>query len=224
MPPYTPTDQLEKKKRLLIVGGIVAAAVLTLVLLLLGGGTGKTVTVEVLVVPSDASLTINGKSAKAGNLRLTEGQHTLKATRQHFGAAVKKIDTKKIDPDQPIYLTLDGSSPEAQAYMQAHPEEQALFERAIGVEIVNNETAILDSYPVVNQLPYETIDFLIDYTVSEENEVLFTVTLYPVAAVPDSDEYKQQLQDYKQQALQYLQKQGVNTSKANIVFSPNPDQ
>lgn len=50
----------------------------------------------------------------------------------------------------------------------------------------------------------------------------YTVTLYAIINSPNQrDMYLDQLREYKQNALAYLQQQGINTTTANIVYEPD---
>jgi hypothetical protein len=214
---------LRNKKALVVAGGAAMILLLMVILSSLGGRLGGSVTVEIIVVPTDATLTIDGEPTTPGTVSLNPGQHTLRATREFFGDAVKEIDTESLDTSQPIYLTLDSNTPEAERYMIDNPDEQLLRERAFGQEFSNTSQSILERYPVTKDLPYTTVDYRIDYEVTESKDVRFIVTLYPVATQPGSDLYKRQLNQFKQSALNYLSDKGVDIDTADIVFSPDPD-
>lgn len=68
-----------------------------------------------------------------------------------------------------------------------------------------------------------------DYKLITENEKFkirqlnndYTITLYPIINNPDQYAmYQSQLKQYKDEALQYLKKQGVDTSKVKIIYEP----
>lgn len=68
-----------------------------------------------------------------------------------------------------------------------------------------------------------------NYELITENETFkirklgeeYTITLYAIINSPDqSSQYRDQLKEYKQNALDYLSKQGVNTNTAKIKYEP----
>ncbi len=49
----------------------------------------------------------------------------------------------------------------------------------------------------------------------------YTITLYAIINRPEQhDQYHEQLREYKQEALQYLQSNGVDASKLDITYDP----
>lgn len=68
-----------------------------------------------------------------------------------------------------------------------------------------------------------------DYKLITENEKFkirklnndYTITLYPIINNPGQYAmYQSQLKQYKDEALQYLKNQGIDTSKAKIIYEP----
>jgi hypothetical protein len=70
-----------------------------------------------------------------------------------------------------------------------------------------------------------------EYTVLTENEEYkirrhnadnrYVITLYAILNRPEQyDAYQQQLSEFKQRALQYLEGQGINSKTANITYEP----
>lgn len=68
-----------------------------------------------------------------------------------------------------------------------------------------------------------------DYELVTENETFkirkldaeYTITLYAIINSPDqSSQYRDQLKEYKQNALDYLSTKGVNTNTAKIKYEP----
>ncbi|HSX32495.1 MAG TPA: hypothetical protein VLF43_04475, partial [Candidatus Saccharimonadales bacterium] len=78
-------------------------------------------------------------------------------------------------------------------------------------------------YPVLAQLPIDNIDYTVDYTVDEQKNVSFQVTLSSAGTKPGSSLYIEQLKTFKAEALDWLQKQGVDTAKEKISITPDPD-
>jgi len=72
-------------------------------------------------------------------------------------------------------------------------------------------------------------DSIKNYELVTENEQFkirklddtYTITLYAIINRPDQyDYYKDQLRDYKQNALNYLKHNNINPDKVNIIYEP----
>ncbi|HEY5805861.1 MAG TPA: hypothetical protein VIS56_00560 [Candidatus Saccharimonadales bacterium] len=212
----------QAKKKLLAVS-LAILAVLAGVFLLASRHANE-VRVEIIPIPSDATLTIDGVQSASGSIWLTKGKHTLKATRQFFGPATKTIDTDALDPDEPIYLPLDANTAEALQFIATHPKEQSLAQQAGGAAFMATQKKVATAYPVVTELPYETPTYEINYSVDENKNVSFRVALHATATVPGTAEYNQELLQFKAAALAYLKQKKVDVTKIKITFSPDPEQ
>lgn len=79
---------------------------------------------------------------------------------------------------------------------------------------------------VPESVPKESIK---NYELITENEQFkirkldgeYTITLYAIINRPEQyDQYKDQLREYKQKALEYLQNDGVDTNSVKIIYEP----
>lgn len=207
--------------RYVLIGIVVLAAVWVIALALSRAGK---VPVTLVVSPPDSTVTIDGKPAKAGKIYLNKGKHTLKATRKYFSNYIKTIDTATLEKDATIYLLPAPNSPEADAYINSHPEDVQIRAIAGGKEYTDTVEKTNREYPVLTKLPVDAIDYTIDYSVDEQQNVVFEVTLIPVGTSPGSDLYIAQLKEFKALALAWLTKEGVDIKKANISITPDPDK
>lgn len=215
---------MKSGSKIIISAVITLSLLIALMLLLFRTSSFGGITVEVIVVPTDSTLTIDGEVAQPGKITLSPGKHTLKATREHFGDVVKEIDTDTVDPSTPIYLMPHPDTPEAIEYLKNDPSEQQLRERGAGQEFTQTQQRLLQDYPILTNLPYQTIDYKIDYQVAESGDVQFTITLYPPNAItPGTTEYKTQLRSFVASALEYMEDNEVDTNTANINITPNPE-
>jgi len=204
---------------LLILLGIGFTVLIVLLLL-----KPKEVAVEIFTVPSDAQVTMDGKPIKAGDTTILSGKHTFVATRQYFKTVIVEMDTKDLNDAKTVYLALYPEGAEGKAYLAAHPDEQLRYERISGADFSALQEKIYNDFPVTADLPYQTTDFKIDYDITKEGQnLVYLVSLYPIAAAPGSDLYKQQLVQYRDEALAWLASKGVDTSTADIRYAPDPD-
>jgi hypothetical protein len=212
------------QKRVVMFGGAALVIILISVGILASLNSGK-VRVEVVVLPDDSSITLDGQPAKAGNMQLTKGEHTFTASRQDFTTINKKINTNDLDPDNPkIYLMPRPDSEAAVQWLLDHPEVQEKREAAGGAEAEAKQQLITERYPIVNTLPYETLDYVIGYDVDANNEISFAISIDPLSTPDQGEYYKEELRRYRDEALQYMRSQGVDTKTAKITVTPNPDE
>lgn len=220
--------QPERRNKIVLFTGVATFVVFIAFLWFLIAGLANKVAVEVFVVPSDASITVDGKpvNLSKGKISIRKGKHTFEATRHYFKNVQQQVDTQNLPTNKTIYLALHPNSPEGEKYLQEHPQEQARYERIAGAAFSAVNEKLLKNYPITRQLPYETLDFKIDYDVSRDKKaVVFLVKLYePAAVTPGTDLYKKELTVHKSQALGYLKDNGVDTNKVKITFTPDPDK
>lgn len=209
-------------KKIVIAGGAVVLGIVALLIALSIPRVGK-VRVNVETLPNDSTVTVDGVKVKGnGSIYVTPGKHTLKASRQYFTTVTVKFDTEDPNLDDPIYLMPGAESDEAIAYLVQNPELAAAREAMGGDKANREQTEFSDKYPVTDKLPYQTYDYKIGYLVNDDGTVTYDIELYPVAVTPGTELYRQQLEDFLGQALNWLRGQGVDTTKAKINVSPDP--
>lgn len=213
-----------QNRRLLIIGIVLLFGIAFLVWYFTSGGGAKIKT-EIYVAPSDSTVTMDGKPIKAGPVSIKKGKHTFTASRQYFESVTKNIDTASLTGTKTIYLGLRPNDPRGQAFLDAHPEEMMRYERISGAEFSALQDKLMKDYPITTQLPYQTVDYKIDYDVSKDKQdIVFLVKFFmPNALTPGSNLYNKELLRLKAEALKYLKDNGVDTNKAKITFTPDVD-
>lgn len=212
-----------QNKKLLVIG--VAILFSAAVLVWYFTTVGAKIKTEIFVVPSDATVTMDGKPIKAGPVTIGKGKHVFKATRQYFGDITKNIDTATLGGTKIIYLALAPNDPRGEAYLDAHPEERDRYERVSGAEFSALQDKLISDFPVTTRLPYQTVDYKIDYDVTKDKQnIVFLVKIFmPNALRPGTDLYNKELLRIKNEALKYLERNDVDTKKAQITFTPDID-
>jgi hypothetical protein len=209
---------LLQDKRIVILGAAVIFILMIIVVWLATGG-GK-VTLDIAVTPRDATVTIDGKASSAGKVQVAPGKHTIKASRQDFTEVTREIDTARMAPGTTIYMVLDPTNDSGRKYLTDHNDDQMLRERAFGQEFSDTQAQILDNYPITSDLPYETLEFKVDYEVDESKNVNFKVTIFVPSSTPDNQARVQAEYDaHKQQAIDWMRSKGVDTDKAKITYT-----
>lgn len=209
-----------RKKTLTLVGLALLAVVVVVGLVLLLLNKTSSEQYQVLVDPPDAVLTIDGVPAQPGTVTLTGGEHILKATRDLFEDAVVVVNTKDLIPGQEIFVIPKAVSPEALKYLEGLSDDTGISEK-IGAAVVAERNAIVaEKYPITSKLPYNSLDYRVDYVAQEDLSVSFTVILYPFAKPDNPSARTKQLKEFKGAALRFLQENGVDINTAKITYDP----
>ena len=197
-----------KQRQLVTIGFIGIAVILVWGTVTAISHRGKA-HVDIEVSPTDSSLFIDGQSAKPGKRWMTKTTHTFKASRKDFADDSKTVNLTSIDTSLPIYLTPKPNSAAAEAYLKAHPQDQAKREAAGGA----NEQRIQDQLSkntLIGQLPYTApgFEFSVDYNAESDNNGNVKVTLY-ISANTDKA---------KQDALDWIKSQGTDPNTQTIIY------
>ena len=178
--------------------------------------------VDVVVLPSDSSLRLDGKSAKPGKIYLTPGNHTFVASRVYFDNDVENINTADITKGETIYMLPAANSSAAKIYLQQHPDIQQEREAAGGAESERIRELLLKKYPIISKLPQENLHYKIDYSVDTNQKFSLKITTYGIINGPsDYTTYVEQTKAYKQEALDFLKQNGVTPNSYPIAYVPN---
>jgi hypothetical protein len=150
------------------------AVVLVLVVIAFLGALGLTVTrsitergnfaIEVIAVPRDAKITIDGRAAKTGKQSLPPGQHTFEATKDGFAVATKQQVI--VDGDR-ITLLLTPKSQAAQEYAEKNLNLYLEAEGVAGTETRLEGESFRRNNPILSVLPYRGGLFTIEYRLSK---------------------------------------------------------
>ncbi len=213
-------EKLRKKRLIALVGAVGVLLVAILLLIFYTLGPGKRIEYQILVDPSDSKLTVDGAPTKPGKVKLSVGKHTLKATRELFEDRVVVVNTKNLSPGQDIFVLPKAVSPEAIKWLEEHPDTTGITEKVGAAIVAERNQTVTKKYPIVDSLPYTSINFKIDYAIDNAFNISFTITLYPYAKPDNPDGMRQQLKEFKAQALQYLSSNGINVKSVPITYVP----
>ncbi len=180
--------------------------------------------INIIAIPEDSTITMNGREIKPGKIYLKPGTYIFTASREYFDKIEAAIDTKDLLVPNTIYLQPKPNSEEALDFLLNNPEIQEEREAASGVESEAIQKKLIEKNPVIESLPHENSRFKIDYSVTDSLTLRYIVTLYPIINGPqDYERYKQQIKLYKQESIKYLEDNGVNIKKSDIVFIPDEE-
>jgi hypothetical protein len=177
---------------------------------------------NIVVLPEDSTLTIDGSPKKPGTVYLKPGLHKFAATREFFDKVERRINTNSLKADETIYLLPEANSSEALKWLTEHPEVQQKREAVGGVEAIKQQDSLTTNYPFIKTLPKENSHYKIDYSITSGNKLEFTINLFGSIDNPDQyTQYRQRLKQYKSEALQFLKVNGINSSDFKITYIPN---
>ncbi|HSX00993.1 MAG TPA: PEGA domain-containing protein, partial [Candidatus Saccharimonas sp.] len=152
----------------LIIGAALAALLLISLTIVGITALNPTGTLNLTVVPSDAAITIDGKTkAKAGNLTLTPGNHTLALSRDGFTAKTVTVTiTAKQTTSQTVVLAVANQA--GQNYFKNNPDEESQLEGITGAEAAKQGQIITQNNPLIQLLPYHGNNYSIDFGTSKK--------------------------------------------------------
>jgi type 1 fimbria pilin len=209
----------QQRKKIIIVS-IVVLAIIVVASSMWAVQSNSHVTLKVVVAPQDATLTIDGQSARPGDVSFTKTKHTLKATRKDFADASVDIDASKMKNGDTVYVVPDPNTDAAKKYLLDHPDDQYILQRKTGQDVSAFQSKLDETYPIIRYLPKETLDYKVDYKADAAGKVTFQVTLFPAYETPDNHtQVAAQIEAYKKEALDFMSGQGVDVHKETITFT-----
>jgi hypothetical protein len=198
--------QQTNRTRLIIIVAMGAIALLMIyAIFYFAVRAGKT-SVTLAAVPNDASITMDGKSVRAGEIFLSPGKYTFVAHKEGF-TDDKQVVTVGND-DLIVGLTPNPASQEAYSWLKNNPDAVKAREAYGGMNAERNGAAIRDKNPIMKLLPYYDPEglFAINFGVdkSRDNGIFILIN----NSAPEG----------RQKALQWMERQGFNPAELNIRF------
>ena len=166
---------------------------------------GKT-SVTIAVVPHDATIKMDGKVVKPGNIYLTPGTYTFVASKDGFGDDRQIV---KISGDSMLIgLTPDPASDEARAWLKNNPDAVTEREALGGMTAERQGAETRDKNPIVKLLPYYDSEglYAINYGVEKGDEKHIFILINNSA--PEG----------RKKAVQWMERQGYNPAELDIRF------
>ncbi|HJQ09239.1 MAG TPA: hypothetical protein VJ836_07210 [Candidatus Saccharimonadales bacterium] len=206
------------RKKIFIITTIIIVAALVIVGIAVTTATIRNETITIEASPMDSTITLDGKAISTGKHTIAKGKHTLVATRPHFDKLTKEIDTAALGESKTVYLMLLPNDDAGHAYLLNNNDEQLIREKASGAEISRTQQSILERYPIVSKLPYDTAEFSIDYEVDDKKNIQLTITLYAVDFAKGTLEHTKQVAEYKKAALDFIKEEKLDASTVKITY------
>lgn len=157
-------EKEKNRKNLMIIAvvGFLLFSVIAIILAIIDGR--KSATLDLLVAPSSATITIDGKTYKNGTYRFVPGEIKVIISKEGFKTEEKTV-ALEANVTTKLYtyiMPIDGSF---EWYLQ-HEDEQLLLNTIGDNEASEASASYLEKYPVVNELPivYANYDKEYNYT------------------------------------------------------------
>jgi hypothetical protein len=88
-------------------------------------------------------------------------------------------------------------------------------------EQIEQSDSLEKDYPVVKYLPQETLNYKLDYRLSNEDKIVLTIALYAIYNGEGQEaQYNEQLRAYKKEALDFLRSKGEDPNRYEIEYTP----
>jgi len=193
---------------------ILAITALVTVIVIIGFALNSTrqkkdATIDIQVVPSGSTVTLDGKGVSSGNLRIASGEHTLAASKDGFESQTKKFSIKS-DENKFEGLALVSNSASTRNWYIDHPEEQRLVESIGSRSFDQSSSEITTRYPIIKELPFIDQFYRVDYGKSklhsnDPSAIALYVTFYS--------------KEGKTQALKWLDFKGYTPASIEIIYT-----
>ena len=192
---------------LFIIVGIVG---LLFVMAVIFQGTGLSKGTVILdKVPSDLTVTVDGKSAGDGDLQLRAGTHKITGARDGFADKTITVTVKAGDSISKD-LFLGANSPVGQSYLINHPFEGAKTSSGSSQEFDRNSELAVKNTPFIKELPQYGPDFRIDYGNSiKYPDTGGAIGIYIQASTPTG----------RQNALELIRQLNYDPADMEIIFT-----
>jgi hypothetical protein len=200
---------LEDTRRLMIGGVVVMVALVVIGGFLLFRGSPES-KVTVTSIPSDLTLTLDGKQVAAnGEIKVKAGEHTLMGERKGFQSHSVTFKAQDGDPLS-ARMYLYSNSDEGRAWEAKNPEQELEAEAEAGRRFDELNQRLAAKYPLLAELPYVGRGFTINQGVSKahpkdpENLAFYIKLLYP---------------DGRKYALEWLSGHGYKPETLELIYT-----
>lgn len=168
-------DSLQRHKKRIIMGavllfvGIIVWALVTFI-----GRIGK-LPVVVSVVPSSATVTIDGRQYGNGTQWLKPGTHKVTVSKDGFKPSSESAVVTDKKSQNVIAVSLSAESDDAKKWAGAHQKDYSNNEQYGAIEASANGKYFSDMNPITTKLPFNDPYFTIGYTVGDNDSITLTI-------------------------------------------------
>lgn len=129
--------------------------------------------VKVDLAPKIATLTVDGKVMKGGDVYLSPGYHTFTAKLGGFEELSEKIN---ITGPRSVRLLLTANTEDGRKIANKYQADYSKIEAQAGEEASKEGKQILDKNPIINNIPRVTSYYRIDYKKDANNNIVIKIS------------------------------------------------
>ncbi|MBR5408513.1 PEGA domain-containing protein [Candidatus Saccharibacteria bacterium] len=180
-----------KKKSIITVIIIVTLLILLSVAFYIIYNTINSATLIVRVAPASASIYLDNHRVSNGNIKVTPGEHTLRAQKEGFEE--KSIQVSAIaDQESNALIILESNSESTANWYTDHSEDQKLIEEIYSLDFTAASNQITSEYPLINYLPYSIPDYDINYGTCNDNNFCIMINAFLPSGYNEAIKYLRQ--------------------------------
>jgi hypothetical protein len=197
-------------KKRIVIGASIAILIflvfaVTYAMLNRGVGTG----VNIVVIPADSKITMDGKVVSSGDNNAKPGNHTIEVSHKDFDVNKKIVEVSN-DQVTLVAIGLSPSNSAGEKWVKDNQKAYLELENTANQETQQNSIEIQKTYPIITSLPQDISPlFRIDYGVSKRHPKDKTkIALYISSDTPAN----------KYDAIRYIYSMGYDPSDYEIIF------
>jgi hypothetical protein len=186
------------------VGLILLGIVISLVFFVVQSRRDAGANLNVLVVPGDATIVVEGKEYKPGKIHVEPGVREITASSDGFASLTQRITvTEKLTP---LVFALTPESEEAREWAKENNKLYLEAEAAGGVAAQQQAQAAEERYPILSHLPYNGSFYKINYAVEDKQKNTIYIRIDATSAMG------------RQVALDQIKEWGYEPADYKIIF------
>lgn len=163
------------------------------------------VSVDITVVPSDATVQVDNTSfTNKKSVYLKPGNYTVTVSKDGFESTTQEITVSE-DTTAHIIAALYPVSSDATAWYNEHQDDYYELEGIAGTAANETGQEFINKYPITGSLPIQKATYLIGYKKTDDQKnIIITITAY---------------EGYRESALQEIRNLGFDPSNYTIEFN-----
>ncbi len=203
---------MKKNKLIIILTSITILTILTILFFIIN--TQKTATINILVSPSNAKITLGDKQYKSGTYKIKPGTYNLRIDVDGF----EKIDepiSVNTGEERDIYYCLKSNSDYTANFYSDHQNESNICNQ-IEESLLEKETnAFLNSDPIFQITPFN--DYNYGFRISTTNQSITSEKIIVSIYLYTCNESR--VETLKSNALEWLKSNNINPNNYNLIYS-----
>lgn len=189
---------------------IIIGVVVGFVLLIVGisaaniiWGKIYSVTLDLMIAPTDSTIMVNGELMKAGEHRVKPGEYKIEVSRDGFESEVKLVLLEEGETKN-VLMALTPNDPSTMDWYYTHEEDATIADGVASQEYVEYAEEMAEEEDIVENLPVYTYGYILGYGDCSEKEVTdFCVVIRAEFG-------------YRDEAVEYLRGTGKDLAKYRV--------